>query len=99
MGDAVEYIRVQRAREALVDPVKRFAYDRFGPDILQWKHCLTARDYVVYGLQQMIPGYIGSIIGMVIAQFLGKFPQGTYVRSSRRMLCVVDTNNVYSGTI
>jgi DnaJ-class molecular chaperone len=79
-ADTFKYIRAQRAKDALADPVKRFAYDRFGPDILQWKGCLTTRDYVVYGLQQSIPGYSGSIIGMAGMQFLGRFPHGTYVR-------------------
>jgi hypothetical protein len=98
MGDAFEYIRAQRARDALADPVKRFAYDRFGPDILQWKGCFTVRDYVVQGLQQLVPGYIGSIIGMVIAQFLGRFPHGTYVRTTFKAWHAFETDKRSSGT-
>jgi hypothetical protein len=56
-GHQDTFIRYKRANDALADPVKRFAYDRFGPSILEWKGCSTIRDYVVTGLYGLIPGY------------------------------------------
>jgi len=46
------FILGQVALQTLKDPVKRFAYDRFGPDIVSWNHCTTLRDYLRQGLIQ-----------------------------------------------
>jgi hypothetical protein len=73
------FISIKAAEETLVDPVKRFAYERFGPGILQWKGCATERDYIITGFQQMFPRYIGIVLFLVVAQFLGRFAHGTYV--------------------
>jgi len=43
---------VRDAFDALKDPVVRFAYDRFGPDVLSWKDCTTTREYLHHGLMQ-----------------------------------------------
>lgn len=34
---------VRDAFEMLKSPVKRFAYERFGPDVINWKECSTPR--------------------------------------------------------
>lgn len=73
------FINFKTAEETLVDPVRRFAYERFGPDILQWKDCTTEGDFIGRGFQQMLPRYIGSVLFLLMAQFLGRFPHGTYV--------------------
>ncbi|KAG5650525.1 hypothetical protein H0H81_011930 [Sphagnurus paluster] len=47
------FIMVRDVYEALKDPVVRFAYDRFGPDVLTWSQkCTTTRDYIQQGLLQ-----------------------------------------------
>jgi DnaJ-class molecular chaperone len=72
--------KLQLAKDTLVDPVKRFAYDRFGPDILQWKHANTIRDFVRTGGRRMIPFYVGSVVGLLGAQWFGVFEtSGSYV--------------------
>ncbi|KAF9073532.1 hypothetical protein BDP27DRAFT_1318437 [Rhodocollybia butyracea] len=38
--------------EALKNPTVRFAYDRFGPDVLEWSHLSTPREYLHHGLLQ-----------------------------------------------
>ncbi|KAF2435230.1 hypothetical protein EJ08DRAFT_685628 [Tothia fuscella] len=72
------FINFKNAEDTLVDPVKRFAYERFGPDILSWKGCTTEGDYILRGFQSRIPSYIGYVLFLTIAQFLGRFPQGTF---------------------
>ncbi|KAJ7270124.1 hypothetical protein B0H12DRAFT_1044783 [Mycena haematopus] len=50
------FIQVRDAFEALKNPTVRFAYDRFGPDVLGWSHCSTTGEYLRHGLTQSI-GY------------------------------------------
>jgi DnaJ-class molecular chaperone len=76
---AQTFIRYQRANDALTDPVKRFAYDRFGPSMLEWKDCFTIRDHVQTGLFGLVRGYGTGIIVMLVMQFFGTFPHGAYV--------------------
>ncbi|KAK7057706.1 J domain-containing protein [Favolaschia claudopus] len=54
-GEAL-FIRVRDAFEALKNPTVRFAYDRFGPDVIGWTHCSTTGEYLRHGLMQSI-GY------------------------------------------
>ncbi|KAJ7287007.1 DnaJ-domain-containing protein [Mycena rebaudengoi] len=54
-GEAL-FISVRDAFEALKNPTVRFAYDRFGPDVLAWTHCRTTGEYLRHGLTQSI-GY------------------------------------------
>lgn len=74
------YIRLKVARDTLVDPAKRFAYDRFGSDVLSWQNSKTIRDFVFAGLKQMGVYYIGSGTGLVLLSALGYLKQGTYWR-------------------
>ncbi|KAK4503706.1 hypothetical protein PRZ48_004621 [Zasmidium cellare] len=74
------YIRLKLARDTLVDPAKRFAYDRFGSDMLSWQKSTTIRDFVYAGLQQLGVYYIGSATGLVLLSVLGYLKQGTYWR-------------------
>jgi hypothetical protein len=75
------YIHLKNARDTLVDDTKRFAYERFGPDILEWKKCITKLDFVKHGLQQLIPYYIVALGGLVVAGFLGYAEHMKYVCS------------------
>jgi DnaJ-class molecular chaperone len=52
------YIHLKNARDTLVDSNRRFAYDRFGPDMLEWTKCITRYEFVKHGLQQLLPYYI-----------------------------------------
>ncbi|KAF7190534.1 Chaperone protein DnaJ [Pseudocercospora fuligena] len=74
------YVQLQIARDTLVDPAKRFAYDRFGPDILGWQNCKLIRDFIFSGLQGTLVYYIGSAVALVGLGVLGYLRQGVFWR-------------------
>ena len=74
------YLSMQSAKDTLTDPAKRFAYDRFGPDILFWQHCKTLRDFVFHGVQQTSLYYVVSFCGLVLLGLLGYLQSGKFWR-------------------
>ncbi|RPB04556.1 hypothetical protein L873DRAFT_1368955 [Choiromyces venosus 120613-1] len=74
------FVMLKTAYDTLVDPVKRAAYERFGPDILEWRHCSSAYDYLVRGVTMVVPYYLGSVVVLVILGVLGKMEFGRYWR-------------------
>ncbi|OJD34475.1 heat shock protein [Diplodia corticola] len=74
------YVFLKQARDILVDPAKRFAYDRFGPGIVEWKHCITVHDFVMHGVQSSAPSYLGGASVMIMLGMLGYFQHGSYWR-------------------
>ncbi|KAL4071274.1 hypothetical protein V8B97DRAFT_1871187 [Scleroderma yunnanense] len=66
------FIQVRDAFEALKDPVVRFAYDRFGPDVLQWKDCSTMKEYLRRGLLSSSAYYIVTGAALVLYSVIGK---------------------------
>ncbi|KKY34324.1 putative chaperone protein [Diaporthe ampelina] len=78
--DAETYIRVQTAHETLSDDVRRFAYDRFGPEMLRWRECTVVRDFVMRGAKDVL-GYYGiGALAIYALPKLGYFQQGMYWR-------------------
>ncbi|EMD32941.1 hypothetical protein CERSUDRAFT_118370 [Gelatoporia subvermispora B] len=69
-GEAT-FIKVRDAYEALKDPLIRFAYDRFGPDALQWPHCTTEREYMIFGMMQSIGFHIFAFGSLIIWTIIG----------------------------
>jgi hypothetical protein len=76
-----EYVRLQHARDIIQDPVKRFAYDRFGSDIIrECSRCLTVREYVNHALMATLVTY-GALMGFLLgANQLGYLRDGAYWR-------------------
>jgi hypothetical protein len=72
------YVHLKNARDVLIDPAKRFAYERFGSDILECKNCITRLDFVNAGLRSMIPYYIGSVFVLVFTSLTGYLQTGKY---------------------
>lgn len=73
------FVQLKRAYDVLNHPVKRAAYDRFGPDMVEWTHCSSAYDYLIKGGMAMLPYYLGGGVGLVILSVLGKLEFGRYV--------------------
>ncbi|KAI9842548.1 MAG: hypothetical protein M1837_007061 [Sclerophora amabilis] len=74
------FMHLRLAQDTLLEPAKRFAYDRFGPDITQWRHCVTMSDYIVIGLQELAPLYSGGLFVMIGLGFFGYLGWGRYWR-------------------
>ncbi|KAK4687998.1 hypothetical protein P7C73_g2105, partial [Tremellales sp. Uapishka_1] len=91
------FIRLRQAYEALSDPVKRYAYDRFGPDILQWrfsngnsdKVTATVRDYIWTGLMQSSGFYVVSSGFMLVLSVVGRAKEGAFWRHTLFILLFV----------
>jgi hypothetical protein len=75
------FVHLKTARDTLYEPAKRFAYDRFGKDMLEWKECTTAGEYTWRGLKQALGYYIGSSIVLIGMTMLGYLENGRYVRT------------------
>ncbi|CAG7962106.1 unnamed protein product [Penicillium salamii] len=79
-GAEAYFLYLRRAQETLADPVKRFAYDRFGTDMLTWGDKKTMRDYLMTSLTKMAPQYIGGFITMMVLNWLWWANWGRYWR-------------------
>lgn len=73
------FVSLKTAQDTLSNPVKRYAYERFGPDIVHWQHCSTVKDYLWAGLPAASGFYIGSYILMIVLGALGYVNWGRYV--------------------
>ena len=73
------FVHLKIARDTLLNPAKRFAYDRFGPDVVEWQHCTTVFDYVSTGLKHIFPYYVASGLFMFVLGMLGYARRGSYV--------------------
>lgn len=75
------YVHLKHARDLIVDPVKRFAYDRFGPDVLrQCSQCLTIKEFTDNALLTAMGTYGALTIFLLGANALGFFKDGSYWR-------------------
>lgn len=66
------FVQFKLAHDTILDPAKRFAYDRFGPSIVQVHQpgLKTMRDYVYAGLRSKIPEYMMSAVMLVIMNYV-----------------------------
>lgn len=75
------YVHLKQARDVILDPVKRFAYDRFGPEILgRCQTCLTVKEYVDNALVTIATNYGALFVFLVGANALGFLKDGSYWR-------------------
>ncbi|RPA76610.1 DnaJ-domain-containing protein [Ascobolus immersus RN42] len=65
MAGAEQFVLIKTAYETLGNPAKRFAYDRWGPQVLEWKGLETLAEYVEAGLKGVIKFYVGYGLGLV----------------------------------
>ncbi|RMZ67405.1 hypothetical protein GMOD_00001322 [Pyrenophora seminiperda CCB06] len=75
------YVHLKHARDIILDPAKRFAYDRFGPDIFaQCQSCSTIKDYADNALLNVGVTYGVLFIILIGANALGFLTDGSYWR-------------------
>lgn len=77
-SDAI-FVQLKTAQDTLLNPSRRFAYDRFGPDVLHWQHCSSIGDYVQVGIKAAAPIYLGSSTFMIILGVTGYLQWGRFV--------------------
>lgn len=74
------FVHLKTAADTLTDPARRFAYERFGPDVVSWPRCVTVRDFVVRGAQALVPYYVTAAVFMYGLGLLGYLDWGRYER-------------------
>ncbi|KAH7394511.1 hypothetical protein BKA66DRAFT_523847 [Pyrenochaeta sp. MPI-SDFR-AT-0127] len=75
------YVFLKHARDIVLDPAKRYAYDRFGPDIFaQCQTCLTVKEYTDSALLAAGTTYGALLIILIGANALGFLKDGSYWR-------------------
>ena len=75
------FVNLKSAQDTLSDPIKRLAYERFGPDVLKWQHCKTYRDYIFAGMQaSSFPLYLGAVFFLGILSFTSYLQWGRFWR-------------------
>ena len=76
------FVLLKMAQDTLLDPAKRFAYDRFGPDIVHWGAEKTREDFLYAAVQRsMIPQYVGGFVTILFLNFTWWSDWGRYVSS------------------
>ncbi|KAI0292818.1 hypothetical protein BC826DRAFT_969484 [Russula brevipes] len=66
------FVAVREGYEALMEPNKRWAYDRFGAEILDCKECVTQRDFLARGLVQSLGFHIVSGLALIFFSAIGR---------------------------
>ncbi|THY11467.1 membrane associated DnaJ chaperone-like protein [Aureobasidium pullulans] len=74
------YVHLKLCRDILVDPTKRFAYDRLGPEILAWQKSTTIPDYMTAGIRNLFYYYTGTAGVLTIIGFMGYIKQAAFWR-------------------
>lgn len=84
-GSEIYFMYLRQAEETLTDPVKRFGYDRFGPDIQKWGELTTMRDVFLASLtRSVIPSYVIGFVMMLVLNWLWWSNWGRYVSTVHR---------------
>ncbi|KAI9885115.1 MAG: hypothetical protein M1823_003083 [Watsoniomyces obsoletus] len=79
-GAEAYYVQLKLASDTLLNPAKRFAYDRFGPTIHTWQHCSSIRDYILMGTQTTLPFYVVGMLFLLVLTTLGYLEDGRFWR-------------------
>jgi len=80
------YIYLQTAADTLQDPIKKFMYERFGPDIIQMGSALPKQvasqlgTWMVLAARLQAPSYVGSLLVLAFLAFLGYYRYGMFWR-------------------
>ncbi|KAL2105195.1 hypothetical protein VUR80DRAFT_8800 [Thermomyces stellatus] len=79
--DGTEYMRLKIAADTLTNDAARFAYERFGPGVAEWKGCASRYEYVFRGtVQGILPHYVAYASVHYAMTFLGYLNFSQYWR-------------------
>ncbi|OAA68505.1 4-coumarate-CoA ligase [Niveomyces insectorum RCEF 264] len=91
-ADAVNayFVHLKTAADTLLDPARRFAYDRFGPASVAWAtatggpqgrpRCSTVYDFVALGVRVLVPYYTIAAAVLYVLGLLGYLTWGRFER-------------------
>lgn len=85
-GDAY-FVYLKVAQDTLLNPAKRFAYDRLGPDILQWGDRTTMQEYLSAALHRIVPQYVAGFLTVVFLNLTWWSEWGRYVSTILVLTC------------
>lgn len=76
------FVQLKLAQDTILDPAKKFAYDRFGPPVVRVETpgLKTTTDYVNLGLRTKMPEYIGNIFMLVVLNYVWLSKWGQFWR-------------------
>jgi hypothetical protein len=65
-------VQLRLAQDTLLDPAKKFAYERFGPGVVRIVQpgLKTTTDYVYLGLRSKMPEYVGNLVMLVLLNYV-----------------------------
>ncbi|OAA69623.1 Heat shock protein DnaJ [Cordyceps fumosorosea ARSEF 2679] len=99
-ASAAFFIHLKTASDTLQDAAKRYAYERFGPAMLEWApRCVTVRDFVTHGVvYTVLPHYA---MAAAAAYALGLFGYMDFARFYRWLLlatlCLLEVTLATTG--
>ncbi|EED12641.1 membrane associated DnaJ chaperone, putative [Talaromyces stipitatus ATCC 10500] len=74
------FVYLKLAQDTLLDPAVRFGYDRFGPQVNEWRNSSTVRDFLYAGLKQSLTQYIGGLGTILVLNWVYWSAWGRYWR-------------------
>lgn len=76
------FVHLKLAQDTILNPAKRFAYDRFGPAIVrvQQPGLKTIKDYVYAGLRSLVPEYAKGALALIVLNYFWLPKWGQYWR-------------------
>lgn len=76
------FVQLKLAQDTILDPAKKFAYDRFGPGVVRVHQpgLKTTTDYVYLGLRSKLPEYFGNAAMLVVLNYVWLSKWGQFWR-------------------
>lgn len=84
------FVYLKLVQDTLLDPQRRFAYDRFGPDVTSWRGLSTVREYLYKGLLQQLPQYVVGFFAVVMLNMVYWSSWGRFVSDSSLLQTLID---------
>ncbi|QKX55023.1 uncharacterized protein TRUGW13939_02114 [Talaromyces rugulosus] len=69
-GSEGVFVYLKLAQDTLLDPARRFGYDRFGPQVNEWRDKHTMQEILYGGLQQALVQWTAGLGTIVVLNFV-----------------------------